>query len=95
DPQRFDPERWNGFEPPPFAYVPFGGGARRCIGEEFAWGEAAVVLETLARSYRFERISQEPVGISPLVTLRPAGPVWMRVTPRVATPASSDLVPTA
>ncbi|HTX59522.1 MAG TPA: cytochrome P450 [Verrucomicrobiae bacterium] len=55
DPQRFDPERWNGFEPPPFAYVPFGGGARRCIGEEFAWGEAAVQRKGCGMGGRIDR----------------------------------------
>ncbi len=35
DPDTFDPDRWLGADPPPFAYVPFGAGARRCIGEEF------------------------------------------------------------
>jgi cytochrome P450 len=78
DPDRFDPDRWIGFEPPPFAYVPFGGGARRCIGEDFAWGELVLLLDVFARAYRFERTSSEPVGIHPLVTLRPDGPVGMR-----------------
>jgi len=82
DPDRFDPDRWIGFEPPPFAYVPFGGGARRCIGEEFAWGELALLLTVFARTYRFERTSSAPVGTSPLVTLRPDGPVAMRALPR-------------
>ena len=83
DPDRFDPDRWIGFEPPPFAYVPFGGGARRCIGEEFAWGELALLLQgVFARTYRFERTTSRPVGTSPLVTLRPDGPVWMRALHR-------------
>jgi cytochrome P450 len=75
DPNRFDPDRWLGPEPPPFAYVPFGGGARRCIGEEFALREAAIVLDTLLRRYRFELAPGARVEIAPLVTLRPAGPV--------------------
>jgi cytochrome P450 len=90
DPDRFDPDRWIGFEPPPFAYVPFGGGARRCIGEEFAWGELALLLTIFARTYRFERTSSEPIGTSPLVTLRPAGPVPMRARHRSR--RSSELV---
>jgi len=88
DPERFDPDRWVAFEPPPFAYVPFGGGARRCIGEEFAWGELALLLTIFARTYRFERTSSEPVGISPLVTLRPSGPVGMRAQRRTRRPVS-------
>jgi cytochrome P450 len=75
DPNRFDPERWLGPEPPPFAYVPFGGGARRCIGEEFALHETAIVLQALLQHYRFEKAAGPPVEIAPLVTLRPAGPV--------------------
>jgi cytochrome P450 len=91
DPDRFDPDRWIGFEPPPFSYVPFGGGARRCIGEEFAWGELALLLSVFARAYRFERTSNEPVGTSPLVTLRPAGPVEMRARPRAREPVAAVL----
>ncbi|HVN69653.1 MAG TPA: cytochrome P450 [Candidatus Binatia bacterium] len=82
DPDRFDPDRWTRGEPPPFAYVPFGAGARRCIGEEFALTEAAIVLETLLRRYRFELEPGARVGIAPLVTLRPSGPVTMRASVR-------------
>ncbi len=76
-PERFDPDRWLDADPPPFAYVPFGGGARRCIGEEFAMREAAIVLEVILRRYGFTLVPGARVGIAPLVTLRPAGPVMM------------------
>jgi cytochrome P450 len=78
NPDAFDPDRWLGAEPPPFAYVPFGGGARRCIGEEFALRETTIVLETLLRRVRFELDAGARVAVAPLVTLRPAGPVMMR-----------------
>jgi cytochrome P450 len=78
DAQVFDPDRWLGEDPPPFAYVPFGGGARRCIGEEFALLETAVVLTTLVSRFRFALENAGQVKIAPLVTLRPAGPVMMR-----------------
>ncbi|HMF27130.1 MAG TPA: cytochrome P450 [Candidatus Cybelea sp.] len=78
NPERFDPDRWLGPDPPPFSYVPFGGGARRCIGEEFALRETAIVLSTLLARYRFELQPGARVEIAPLVTLRPAGPVMMR-----------------
>jgi cytochrome P450 len=78
NPDAFDPDRWLGPEPPPFAYVPFGGGARRCIGEEFALREATIVLEVLVRRFRFDLASGQRVALAPLVTLRPAGPVTMR-----------------
>lgn len=77
DPDRFDPDRWHGPEPSPFAYVPFGGGARRCIGEEFALAEIATVLRALVARWRFTLAPGATVRTAPLVTLRPAGPVIM------------------
>jgi len=82
DPLTFNPDRWLGAEPPPFSYVPFGGGARRCIGEEFALRETAIVLSTLLARYRFELQPGSRVDIAALVTLRPAGPVMMRAVVR-------------
>jgi cytochrome P450 len=82
EPDRFDPDRWVGAEPPPFAYVPFGGGARRCIGEEFALAEIAIVLTALVSRWRFALAPGATVRAAPLVTLRPAGPVWMSAAKR-------------
>jgi cytochrome P450 len=82
DPERFEPDRWRDFDPPPFAYVPFGGGARRCIGEDFARTETAIVLEALLRRLRFLPAPGPEVRIAPLVTLRPAGPVMLRAEVR-------------
>ncbi|MBV8153142.1 MAG: cytochrome P450 [Candidatus Eremiobacteraeota bacterium] len=76
-PMQFDPDRWIGWEPAPFAFVPFGGGARRCIGEEFAWMEARIVLAAVARRYHFAMGEGVSVATLPSVTLRPAGPVPM------------------
>ncbi|MBV8489440.1 MAG: cytochrome P450, partial [Candidatus Eremiobacteraeota bacterium] len=83
EPQRFNPDRWIGFEPPSFSFVPFGGGARRCIGEEFAWYEGAIVLSAIASRYRFAMEDGFEVGTLPQVTLRPNGPVPMRAVARV------------
>jgi len=83
DPNRFDPDRWQGPEPPPFAYVPFGGGARRCIGEEFALAEVAIVLTALVLRWRFTLAPGATTRTAPLVTLRPAGPVLMQASARV------------
>lgn len=78
DPMRFDPGRWLGAQPPPFAFVPFGGGARRCIGEDFAWMEASIVLLAIARRFRFTMDAHLEVPTLPSVTLRPAGAVPVR-----------------
>lgn len=82
NPDRFDPDRWLTADPPPFAYVPFGGGARRCIGEEFAMREAAIVLQALTSRFRFTLEDERRVETAPLVTLRPAGPVMLTALAR-------------
>lgn len=73
DPERFDPERWRGDAPagrPKFAYFPFGGGTRICIGEQFAWMELTLVLATIARRWRMRLVPDHPVVPQPTVTLR-------------------------
>ena len=69
-PERFNPERWAAkFERPKYAYFPFGGGSRICIGESFAWTEAILLLATIAQRWRFEA-GTVPV-MEPRITLRP------------------------
>ena len=54
DPERFDPERWTPEAKaarPQFAYFPFGGGPRRCVGEGFAWMEAVLILAAITASF--------------------------------------------
>jgi cytochrome P450 len=85
DPQAFRPERWAGSlakELPRFAYMPFGGGARICIGNRFAMMEAVLILATVARQFRLERQSGRPVEPKPSITLRPGGGVWVRLVSR-------------
>jgi cytochrome P450 len=81
EPLRFDPDRWERDDVPAFAYVPFGGGARRCLGEEFALTEATLVLATLGRRMRFE-LEGDPPQSEALVTLRPKGAVPVRAALR-------------
>ena len=83
DPDRFDPDRWReetAPERPKFAFFPFGGGARTCIGEQFAWMEGVLLLATLAPRWRMRFAPGQRVGWQPIITLRPRYP--MRVTLR-------------
>jgi cytochrome P450 len=85
DPLRFDPERHTPEQKstrPRFAYFPFGGGGRQCIGESFAWMEGILVLATIAQKWRFEFVPQYPVIPQPKITLRPKYPIMMTVLPR-------------
>jgi cytochrome P450 len=85
EPEAFRPDRWSNGETerlPRFAYFPFGGGNRVCIGEGFAWMEAVLVLATLARRVRFRGLDLSPVPLDPLVTLRPGRSVVMRAEAR-------------
>jgi cytochrome P450 family 138 len=57
DPERFDPQRYIGTKPSSFAWIPFGGGARRCVGAAFANMEMDVVLRTILRHFAIETTS--------------------------------------
>jgi cytochrome P450 len=85
-PADFQPQRWaNGLAQrlPRFAYVPFGGGQRVCIGSSFALLEASLVLATIVQRFRLVLAEPErPVELLPVVTLRPRGAVPMRLLAR-------------
>ncbi|MDP8982929.1 MAG: cytochrome P450 [Acidobacteriota bacterium] len=73
EPDRFDPERWTAEAKearPKFSYFPFGGGARVCIGERFAWMEGVLLLATLAQKWRLRLAEGHKVEAKPLITLR-------------------------
>jgi cytochrome P450 len=73
-PEEFRPERWEGDllkRLPRFAYFPFGGGPRQCIGNSFALMEAALILATIAQQYRFRLVEGHPVVPLASITLRP------------------------
>ena len=80
DPLRFDPER---FTPeakavrPKFAYFPFGGGSRQCIGESFAWMEAILLTATIAQRWRLRLVAGQRIEVQPKITLRPKFPIRM------------------
>ena len=74
EPEHFDPERWTAesqAQRPKFSYFPFGGGARVCIGEQFAWMEGILLLATIAQQWRMQLDPGQVVDIQPLITLRP------------------------
>jgi cytochrome P450 len=73
-PEIFDPSRWAGGlakHLPPFAYLPFGGGPRRCIGSGFAMTEAVLLLAMIAQRFRMTLSPGHPVTPWPTITLRP------------------------
>ncbi|MCU1262686.1 MAG: hypothetical protein JWO80_5571 [Bryobacterales bacterium] len=78
DPERFDPER---FRPereatlPKYAYIPFGGGKRICIGNQFALMEGQICLETIEPLIHLELVSKKAARPEALMTLRPRGGV--------------------
>jgi len=71
----FRPERWLDEQAqaarPKFAYFPFGGGGRICIGDAFAWAEGVLILAVMARRWRFEAVPGHVIEVNPTVTLRP------------------------
>jgi cytochrome P450 len=74
DPLRFQPERFTAearAARPKFAYFPFGGGARSCIGEPFAWMEGVLLLATVGQRWRLRLSPGHPVEPQALITLRP------------------------
>jgi cytochrome P450 len=79
-PEEFRPERWAKLEDlPRFAYFPFGGGTRICVGESLAWTEAVLSLATLARRWRLSLLPGNRIALVPLVTIRPKYPLLMRI----------------
>jgi cytochrome P450 len=80
DPERFSTERSAGRHP--FAYFPFGGGPRLCIGNSFAQMEATLILAMIVQRYELELVAGQVVEPQPVVTLRPRHGIRMRIRPR-------------
>lgn len=73
-PEEFRPERWEGDfakSIPRFAYFPFGGGPRQCIGNSFALMEATLILATIAQKFSLRLVLDHPVVPLASITLRP------------------------
>lgn len=89
NPEEFRPERWTPGSStlPKFAFFPFGGGAKMCIGEPLARTEGVLILAELMRRYEFESLSGKRAQPAARVTLRPAHPVRLRAKLRERAPA--------
>lgn len=79
-PERFKKENIKGR--PSFAYCPFGGGPRLCIGNSFAMMEMQLIIAKLIQRYDFELIKDQEVAMQPMITLRPKNGIKMRCKKR-------------
>ncbi len=85
EPAAFKPERWtNGLseQQPKYAYFPFGGGPRQCIGNYFATMEIVLVLATIGQRFRFSLVD-EKVEVLPVLSLRPKSGIKVKLHHRV------------
>ena len=90
-PEEFRPERWEGDllkRLPKFAYFPFGGGPRQCIGNAFALMEASLILATIAQKFRLRLVTDHMVQPLASITLRPRHGVRVTLDRRRANDAS-------
>ena len=86
DPEGFDPDRFlTDTDRPRYAFLPFGGGRRICVGAGFAMFEAKLVLASIARTHHLDLASSGMPTTRAEVTLQPRGPVPMRLVPRRTT----------
>ncbi|BBA90564.1 MULTISPECIES: cytochrome P450 [Mycobacterium] len=86
EPDRFDPDRWLPERARAIGrntYIPFGGGTRKCIGDNFGTTEAALALATIAANWRMQRLPGLPVRPAVAASLRPRN-LALRVTARTA-----------
>jgi cytochrome P450 len=85
EPERFRPERWTpSFRStlPKFAYFPFGGGSRQCIGDSFAWMELVLLVATIGQQWQFRLVPGHRVVPKPLITLRARHGIKVKATRR-------------
>ncbi|KAG2483949.1 hypothetical protein HYH03_017195 [Edaphochlamys debaryana] len=90
EPEKFKPERFGPIEGPipnevteSFSYLPFGGGRRKCIGDQFALFEAVTALSMLLRRYDFTVDTRKPpVGMTTGATIHTTNGLWMTVKRR-------------
>jgi len=85
EPEAFDPDRWlpeRRAERPRFAYFPFGGGPRHCIGKHLSLLEAKLIVGTVAQEYELDYVREGPFELRGSLTMHPDEPMGMRIEPR-------------
>ena len=85
EPERFYPDRWTeefNNSLPKYAYFPFGGGPRACIGNYFAMMEIVLLLATIGQRFSFSLLPDHPVTLMPAMSLRPADGIRVVVANR-------------
>jgi len=85
EPETFRPERWTPeftASLPKYAYFPFGGGPRACIGNYFAMMEVILLLATIGQRFRFSLVPDHPVSLMPAMSLRPTAGIRVTVEKR-------------
>jgi cytochrome P450 len=93
DSDKFQPARWTDGQTsslPGFAYFPFGGGPRRCIGATLAMMTGVLVLATIARRFDVRCSARHTVALWPAVTLRPCNGVHLVIKERARVPAGVE-----
>jgi cytochrome P450 len=93
EPERFDPDRWAekaAARLPRFAYFPFGGGPRVCIGAGFAMMEATLLVAAIAQRFRLRVVAGQRIEPLASITLRPKNGIRVELQPRVAGEASGS-----
>jgi cytochrome P450 len=85
EPNEFKPERWTDdfvSQLPKYAYFPFGGGPRVCIGNYFAMMEVVLLMATIGQRFRCSLVQDHPVELFPAMSLRPKEGINLRVEAR-------------
>ncbi|WP_380285861.1 cytochrome P450 [Kitasatospora purpeofusca] len=85
DPERFDPERFterNRAQQPRYAYFPFGGGRRKCVGNQMALVQTHLTLAMVAQRFRLRLVPDHPLTLGTLVSFRPVDGIRLVVEPR-------------
>ena len=86
NPERFDPDRWLGPDPPPYSYLPFSSGLHMCIGVPFAKQSMRITLAMLLARYSLQLVQDSRIDRRTTVTMSPKQGVHIEVLPRDTMP---------